>query len=156
VRGSADSLPFRAATIDLCFLGEVVEHVYRNDVLFDEVYRVLRPGGRVVITTPNLAAWFNRIALLFGYAPISYCSERGNRWGVPRGVDRLDGRLDHVRLFTRRGLAECLLHHGFREIRTRGISQPGLYGSAFLRSVARFAPADFRDVLLLTAQRPYL
>jgi len=42
-------------SVDICFLIEVVEHL--NDDYLDstlkEIYRVLKPGGKLIITTPN-------------------------------------------------------------------------------------------------------
>lgn len=40
--------------------------------MFAEIKRVLKPGGLLALTTPNLAAWYNRILLLCGKCPISY------------------------------------------------------------------------------------
>lgn len=41
-------------SFDLVLFTEIIEHITFNPVRFwAEVYRVLRPGGRIVITTPN-------------------------------------------------------------------------------------------------------
>ena len=41
------------STFDLIVLGEVLEHVNNPGLLLDEMAKVLRPGGRVVVTVPN-------------------------------------------------------------------------------------------------------
>jgi len=51
--GSALDLP--DASVDVFFAGESIEHVFNVDAFLDEVYRVLRPGGRFIVTTPNAA-----------------------------------------------------------------------------------------------------
>ncbi len=51
------SLPFKRGFFSAVTLLAVVEHLNpdRTAVLFGEIYRVLKPGGRVILTTP--AAW---------------------------------------------------------------------------------------------------
>ncbi len=63
--------PFAAATFDVIYCGEVIEHLFNPDHLLREIYRVLQPGGSAIITTPNLAGWPNRLALLLGYQPFA-------------------------------------------------------------------------------------
>ncbi len=49
------------STFDLVLLGEVIEHLAFNPVpLWREVHRVLVPGGRIVVTTPNYYALTRR------------------------------------------------------------------------------------------------
>lgn len=47
------TLPFGTATFDLVVLVEVIEHVPDKHRLISEIARVLRPGGRLFLTTPN-------------------------------------------------------------------------------------------------------
>lgn len=48
---------------------DVIEHLFDIDRLLFEVKRMLKPGGIAVITTSNLASWYNRLSLLFGWQP---------------------------------------------------------------------------------------
>jgi 2-polyprenyl-3-methyl-5-hydroxy-6-metoxy-1,4-benzoquinol methylase len=52
----AQRLPFRANTFDAVVATEVLEHLDEPVRLFREVHRVLRPGGRFLMTTPNAGA----------------------------------------------------------------------------------------------------
>jgi ubiquinone/menaquinone biosynthesis C-methylase UbiE len=54
VSGSIDELPFADRSFDLVTCNMVVEHLGEPGRAFDEVARVLCPGGSVVINTPNL------------------------------------------------------------------------------------------------------
>ncbi|HEV7501840.1 MAG TPA: class I SAM-dependent methyltransferase [Vicinamibacteria bacterium] len=53
VVGDAHPLPFRDATFDGLFAGELVEHLPDPEAGVEEFRRVLRPGGTLVLTTPN-------------------------------------------------------------------------------------------------------
>ncbi len=60
--GDIEQLPFAAATFDLVSANMVVEHVRDPVRLFGEVRRVLRPGGRFLIHTPNARGYTTRLA----------------------------------------------------------------------------------------------
>lgn len=52
---SATSLPFADASFDTIVAGELVEHIPAHElpVMLREFHRLLRPGGRLLLTTPN-------------------------------------------------------------------------------------------------------
>jgi 2-polyprenyl-3-methyl-5-hydroxy-6-metoxy-1,4-benzoquinol methylase len=50
------ALPFRSGSFDWVLSNQVVEHVARPEALLLEARRVLRPGGRLLLTTPNRRA----------------------------------------------------------------------------------------------------
>jgi len=70
---SDPGLPFEDSYFDLVTMLAVVEHLAPNSLvtLFQEVHRVLRPGGRLIITTP--AAWSD--GLLHRMARLGLVSE---------------------------------------------------------------------------------
>ena len=39
---------------DVAYAGEVIEHLYNPDLLLSETNKILKNGGYVIITTPNL------------------------------------------------------------------------------------------------------
>lgn len=53
VRGDAMRLPFTAGAVDIVICAQVYEHVPDASQLFDEIYRVLKPGGIVFFSGPN-------------------------------------------------------------------------------------------------------
>lgn len=53
VVAAAEALPFREGAFDLVTLMEVIEHTSGPARALDEAHRVLEPGGRLVLTTPN-------------------------------------------------------------------------------------------------------
>jgi SAM-dependent methyltransferase len=54
VRGDVRALPFGDSTFDFVYAGGVVEHFRELNWALMELQRVLRPGGRLLITVPAL------------------------------------------------------------------------------------------------------
>ena len=55
------ALPCADDSFDLVIGVEVIEHVADKSLLIAEIRRVLRPGGRVFLTTPNPRCWALRL-----------------------------------------------------------------------------------------------
>lgn len=73
-------IPLPEATFDVVLFSEVLEHLQGNPrVAFREILRVLKPGGRMLLTTPNLARLTNRLKLLLGRSPLERVGPPG--WG---------------------------------------------------------------------------
>ena len=53
VLASVEALPFSPAGFDAVYAGEILEHLADPDAALAAWVRVLRPGGRLVVTTPN-------------------------------------------------------------------------------------------------------
>ena len=51
--GDVTALPYEAGEFDLVVCFEMIEHVAEPERVLDELRRVLRPGGLLVISTPN-------------------------------------------------------------------------------------------------------
>ncbi|HKV53411.1 MAG TPA: glycosyltransferase [Candidatus Binataceae bacterium] len=101
LRGSAFALPFKGASFDCIISSQVIEHIPYDEVLFSEMYRVLRPGGRLIIGTPDYATLgWQIIEPLYGmFAPGGY-------------------RDEHITHYTRESLADILLRAGFAHEQT--------------------------------------
>ena len=54
-KADATKLPFKDNSFDTIFNSEMIEHLYPQDSkkMLDEFFRVLKPGGKLIITTPN-------------------------------------------------------------------------------------------------------
>lgn len=108
-------LPVAADSVDVVIMSELIEHLVDTDAALDEVRRVLRPGGALLLSTPNLAAWYNRGLLAIGTQPVF--SEVSLRGVFGRPGRQVAG---HLRLFTRRALVEFLDARGFDCVRVAG------------------------------------
>jgi O-antigen biosynthesis protein len=92
-------LPFEPASFDAIVCGDVIEHLRDPQAFLARLRPLLRPGGRLVLSTPNIANWARRVGLLFGRF-------RYTEWGI---LDRT-----HTYFFTRKTLRECLESAGYR------------------------------------------
>ena len=70
VHGSIFELPFADASFDCVICSEVVEHIPAQEKPFDELTRVLKIGGRLILGTPDYDRWRWR-ALEWVYARVS-------------------------------------------------------------------------------------
>lgn len=70
-----DRFPYDDESFDVVLYCEIIEHLLMNPVhTLTEIHRVLKPGGKIVITTPNVARFTNVLAMIEGrsiYDPYS-------------------------------------------------------------------------------------
>ena len=92
-------LPFEPASFDAVLCGDLIEHLRDPQAFLARVRPLLRPRGRCVLSTPNVANWSVRLSLLFGRFRYT---ERGI-------LDR-----NHTHFFTRKTLRESLEAAGYR------------------------------------------
>jgi SAM-dependent methyltransferase len=121
---SAEELPFEDSTFDIAACVEVLEHLFDPRATCDEVRRVLKPDGLLIVTVPNIAFWRTRLELLGG---------RWNPGGDDRGA-REPWRSPHIRFFTVPKLRELLEVTGFSVVEAGGMTDssflfhfPGLW-----------------------------
>jgi len=55
------TFPFSDAEFDFVVSAEVIEHIENPWFFLRELYRITKPGGTVIISTPNLHNWYVRL-----------------------------------------------------------------------------------------------
>jgi SAM-dependent methyltransferase len=107
VRADLNHLPFSNESFDVVNCRLVVEHLEAPEIVLKEFHRVLAPGGRVAIFTPNLLHYFGAASAL---TPQCF-----HLWfnGRVRGLDEADVFPTRYRANTRRRLRALLTRTGF-------------------------------------------
>jgi len=156
-------LPFKSDRFDLVFSSEVIEHLADGEAFLQELYRVAKPGGRLLLSTPNSAFWVYRVYALLGRT-MTEVQHPG-----------------HVRFYSVRSLKEIVESCGFQGTKTAArhiyailfgalperldsvLTSLGFHrelrfktGSNFwhLSRYAESASALWADTLIVTAQKP--
>ncbi len=104
-----DGLPFEDDFFDFIHAGEILEHLYDTKHFFEECWRVLRPQGVFIFTTPNLNSLENRVRILSG------------RYLAMAGAYPEDHFGEHVRIFNFEKVHELCWQAGFSVEEIRGI-----------------------------------
>lgn len=104
VHASGFALPFADASFPCVLCSQVIEHVPKESPILAELVRTLKPGGRLVLGTPDYANWEWVVTeKLYGFfAPGAYADE-------------------HIAHYTRAELIERFERLGFRHEATRYI-----------------------------------
>lgn len=94
VHGSIFSLPFQDESFDCVVCSEVIEHVPAEEQVFDELSRVLKPGGRLVLGTPDYDRRLWRVLewLYARAAPGGYADEHITHYSRANLQRYLEGR----------------------------------------------------------------
>lgn len=95
-------MPYPSNSFDLIITGEIIEHIYDTDFFLEEIRRLLKKKGYLLLSTPNIASLGRRLMLLLGISPIIEVS--------PNEIDSPG----HIRYFTFETLKGLLGKHGFK------------------------------------------
>lgn len=127
-------MPFEDESFDCVFGLSVLEHLLNGCLWIREARRVLRPGGRLVILTPNISTYFTIALLVLGKMPSSGPHPDSNALienEISLSVKELEAAVEgdtpthrHLVVFSYRVLKKYLRIADFEDIEGRGF---GLY-----------------------------
>lgn len=134
---NAEALPFESGAFELVVWGEMIEHVAYPENALREIRRVLRPGGHLVLSTPNGQR------LHTGLPTFSAVKDRGALVAQQFKPDS-DG---HLFLFAQRELETLLEENGFWLRSHRYYGTPWLTGRLGFRHWMRWMRPEWRRAL---------
>lgn len=96
LQGDMNHLPFKDGAFDAVINSEVIEHIPREDVRLSELVRVIRPGGLLILGTPDYGKRLWRtLEWIYGKVfPGGYVKEHINRYtydGLRRELEEAHG-----------------------------------------------------------------
>jgi SAM-dependent methyltransferase len=141
-----ECIPARdGADFDCVVIADLLQHTLDPAHILQEGYRVLKPGGRLVVTVPNFACAFNRLTVMTGRPP--------------HFRDLADASGLFPSAFTERSLRQLCERSGFEVDRVTTdvvmLGRDGGRASRLLHSrlLCSVAPHQSRN-LILAARRP--
>jgi SAM-dependent methyltransferase len=104
--------PLDDESVDVVSANQILEHLWNTHNFFKELYRVLRPGGYAVISTPNLSSLHSLTFILLGQQPpILHHADvqvgnflRGTRVDMPH----------HIRAYNIPAMSDLGRHYDFK------------------------------------------
>lgn len=141
----------KSKSIDVAFAGDIIEHIIDTDKFITEVYRILKPNGIFILTTPNLCDWLNRIFIPLGLSPHNYnpsAYKFGNPFFHGKGVW-------HKSVFTLNALKEFLKSYKFKVLKSEGYSYSDEVSRLrrFRKIINYFLPTSMKEGLCILAQK---
>ena len=127
-----EKFPFKSRFFDCVTANQIIEHLDNTDLFLEECYRVLKPGGYMVIATENMSSWHNIGALVWGYQAFSQDISDKLRPGNPLTLSLTNKAPAHRRIFTAYGLKKLLEYYKFK---VEAVAGAGYY--PFPRLIAR-------------------
>lgn len=100
-------LPLKDNFFDVVICIALLEHIFDPFFLVEEMGRILKPGGKLIVLVPNIAYLKHRLGLLLGKLPKTSGMEIG--W---------DG--GHLHYFTKKSLVDLLKKYNFKIIKVSG------------------------------------
>ncbi len=100
-------LPFPDKSFDTVLSDSGLEHRFYYEPVLDEIVRVLKPGGKLVLSLPNMGHWICRLWVLRGRFPY---------------VRNSPTDFTHLRFFTMHEIKKLLEPRGIRIEKTDGVA----------------------------------
>lgn len=111
--------------VDLVIMAGILNHLKFWDNPLSEASRLLRAGGLLFISNPNMGWWANRIALLLSYQPADVEISERYACGLPPFYPR-KASIQYVHSATLRGLKHILALYGFKDLKVWPARIPSL------------------------------
>jgi SAM-dependent methyltransferase len=100
---------------DVVFCGEVIEHLFSPDALLRDLRSLLQPSGILILSTPNLGYYVNRLLLLVGISPLYLENSAERKLGrKTRLLGQNNPTEGHIRLFTYGAAKDLIAREGFK------------------------------------------
>ena len=118
--GRLEEINYPSHSFDAVTMNHVIEHIHDPIALLQECHRILKPGGILVVVTPNINSWGHR--------------KFGQNW---RDLDPPR----HLYLFSQKLLLECASRAGFNDFKTKTVpvnAWRANTGSLYIKTMGKY------------------
>jgi len=116
--------PFPSNFFDVVHSNQVIEHLDNPDIFLEEIFRVLKPKGYVIISTENISALDNLVSMFLGQQAFSqHISSKwhiGNKLSPHYGNKMGLGSWTHKIIFSYFGIQQLIQKYQFKSIIIKG------------------------------------
>lgn len=134
-------IPLEDSSVDICVASEILEHIYTSKKLLDDIRRILKPGGNLILSSPNICSLKYRIAFMMGRIP-AHAAKADCFYKVDKP--------GHIRDYNFDEMISLLRGQGFETVwsGTDGLS---FRSKTFLPS--KLLPKTFGDAIIIKARK---
>lgn len=123
---------------DVVVAGDIIEHVFDTDLFLASIKAVLKKGGVLLLTTPNLVSLARRAMVLLGINPFIEFS---------LSLPSKEYNVGHIRYYTKDNLEQQLKTQGYKKITIVG-DRINLPFSFYVPHIlAKFLPTFSRNLM---------
>ncbi|MFC1649094.1 class I SAM-dependent methyltransferase [Patescibacteria group bacterium] len=146
IRTDVGDLPKKYESyFDVVIAGDIIEHVFDTDLFLENILRVLKNDGVMLLTTANVASIGRRIMLLMGKNPFLEYSTR---------FPNVEINVGHIRYYTVFDMKLQLSSLGFCDIKIFGDRINLTKGICIPQRVAKHLPSISRYMHLYAKKTP--
>lgn len=139
---------------DVIFCGEVIEHLFSPDYMLAEIKKLMHKDSILILSTPNLGYYVNRLMLLVGISPLYL--ENSSEYKLGRKF-RIFGQGNtpegHIKVFTYGALLDLFKIQKFTIIKTISCSTWSFFLDKFISKFSKSLAAANVFILKKTVRK---
>lgn len=145
----AEKCPAADGSYDVVIAADIIEHLVDTEFFMAEIKRILKSAGHVILTTPNLYYWLNRVRFFFGRAPWCYPGVSAN-FKVDPHI-----QTEHIRLNGIKEWSGFFKAHGFEILKVEGMgwALADTWKGKIIHALDQMMPNDARFLTLYLLQK---
>ncbi len=138
-----EKLPYTDASFDYVFWLDNIEHLYSPQSAMDNIKRIIKKDGQLVLSLPNMGYWFYRLYYLKNGIVV------GTDGVLPDGHINMPWEFQHIRFFNEKMIRKFLSINGFKKIEIK----PYHNGSKIKNFISNIYPRLLADGFLISANQ---